>query len=92
MIPAAQASAPPSSQVARTTAATSMPLIRASAGFSLTARMARPIWVRLIRRWTTTSRIAVRPNTASWSGVTRMPSPSGRAICRSRAEIGAAPR
>ncbi len=48
MMPAAQASAPPMSQVARITASTSTPTTRASAGFSDTACIERPMVVRVI--------------------------------------------
>ena len=43
MMPATQASAAPSSQTMRMTLRTSMPTTPASCGFSLTARIERPI-------------------------------------------------
>jgi hypothetical protein len=66
------------------TAATSMPTMRASAGFSLTARIARPIWLRVSRRCMAPTSSAVRPSEHSWSGVTRMPAARGIAIWISR--------
>ena len=50
MTPEAQASAPPIAQVMRTMRSTSTPATRASVGFSLTARMARPVCVRVSSR------------------------------------------
>ncbi|MNL60983.1 hypothetical protein D3C87_1848480 [compost metagenome] len=80
MTPATQASAPPVSQVMRTTLATSMPTTRASAGFWLTARIDRPAWVRVIIRCTAITSSTVSSSRAIWSGVMRMPKPIGMAI------------
>ncbi len=50
MMPAAAASAPPSSQVVRMTGRTSTPTTAASAGFSDTARIERPMVVRFMTK------------------------------------------
>ena len=81
LMPATQARPAPSSQTTRITLRTSMPTTPASCGFSLTARIERPIAVRVSSRWTATTSTAETPSDSSWSGVARMPPPSGSAIC-----------
>ena len=56
MTPAMQARPAPSAQAKRMTRRTSTPTTPASAGFSLTARMERPMVVRVRTRWTRTTR------------------------------------
>ena len=64
--PAVAASAPPMSQVARMTRSVAMPLTRARSGSSLTARMARPMRLRVSRRCNARTSIAVTPTIQMW--------------------------
>ncbi len=52
------------------TRATSTPTMLASIGFSATARIDRPMVVRVIRRNIATTRISAKPSVSSWSDVT----------------------
>src|SRR5579872_212816 len=80
MIPAIAARPAPRIQTRRTTLRLSTPANPASCGFSLTARMARPIGVRAIRRWTATTRAPASARQSSASGVART-RPNRKAIC-----------
>ena len=53
-------------------------------GFWLTACIERPIWVRVISRWTESTSKAVMMSRTIWSGVMRMPRPTGMAIWMAR--------
>jgi len=71
--PARAARPPPIIQAQRTTARTSMPVIRASAAFSAVPRIALPRKLRVRNRCSPITATRVRPSTKTWSGVIRIP-------------------
>ena len=76
--------AAPSSQVSRMTLPTSMPTQPASSGFSVTARIARPIVVRVIRRCMATTKTSGHAEHQHLVRRGPMPRPSGNAIWMAR--------